>query len=59
MDRELFEKHILSTHKQRDDRDILERSGDYPDTYLDLYVHYEWLGWKACRGTAWEWEEQQ
>jgi hypothetical protein len=45
MHRAEFEQHILSTHKAREDRHILERSGD---SYLDLYVHYEWLGWKAA-----------
>ena len=44
-----FEVHILNTHKRREDRNILERSGDDTEDYLDLYVHYEWLGWKAAR----------
>ena len=48
MHRTFFETHILLTHKARPDRDILERSADNEDDYLDLYVHYEWLGWKAA-----------
>ena len=43
-----FERHILSTHVPRPtDRLLLERDED-GGSYLDLYVHYEWLGWKAA-----------
>lgn len=49
MDRTEFEIHIRNTHKQREDRDILERSVDDSEDYLDLYVHFEWLGWKAAK----------
>jgi hypothetical protein len=48
MYRGAFEVHILNTHKPRADRNILELTEDNED-YLDLYVHYEWLGWKAAR----------
>lgn len=43
MNRDGFEQHIRKTHKTREDRDILERSPDDPEDYLDLYVHYETL----------------
>jgi hypothetical protein len=42
-----FERHILSTHAPRPDRLLLERD-EGGESYLDLYVHYEWLGWKAA-----------
>jgi hypothetical protein len=48
MNRDAFEAHIRSTFLKCTDRDILERSQNYPEDYLDLYVHFEWLGWKAA-----------
>jgi hypothetical protein len=51
MNRKAFEKHILATHRNNEGSTrnpcygLLTRSGD---SYLDLYVAYEWKGWKAA-----------
>jgi hypothetical protein len=44
----MFEHHIVQTHKRTPAYGLLERSPNNPDDYLDLYVHYEWLGWQAA-----------